>query len=71
MCEKDLNEEQKKRIINFLNIIIWQNKECKKINIIKDEELFKKESRRSKALFIESDFIKKNKVNLPKKDMIK
>jgi phenylacetate-coenzyme A ligase PaaK-like adenylate-forming protein len=59
-CCETLNEKTQKRINQFLNTIIWQNKNCKKINFIKDEEIFSKKNQRSKSLFIESDFIKKN-----------
>lgn len=62
-CDNVLCDLQKKRIIDFLNIIIWQNKDCKKINFIKDSNIFSKKTSRSKCLCIESDFIKLNLIN--------
>lgn len=57
-CLGTLSEEHKKSTDDFLKTIIWQNKNCKKINFIRDENLFDKKFKRSKSLFIESDFIK-------------
>jgi hypothetical protein len=60
---KDLTQEQKERIVSFCNFIIWGNKNCKKINIIKTPigDLISKEHRRSKSLSVESDFLRNNR----------
>lgn len=56
----EFNEQKKEKIILFLNKIIWNDKNCKKINIIKTPigELISKKNPRSKSLSIQSDFIK-------------
>jgi hypothetical protein len=61
--DNDLTHDQKERIISFCNFIIWGDKDCKKINIIKTPigDLISKEHRRSKSLSVESDFLRNNR----------
>jgi hypothetical protein len=65
-CDDTLNSLQIEKIMQFLNVILWQNKNCKKINFIKNPEICLKTQKREKYLSIESDYIKNivNKKNL-------
>lgn len=58
--EKELDLDLVLAIKNMLNRIIWNNRNCRKINFIREdfEKFQAKENRRSKSLFIESDFLK-------------
>lgn len=58
--KSELNELQKDKIVMLLNKVIWQNKNCKPIvfSRIGIGELMGKETRRSKSLFIESDYVR-------------
>lgn len=64
-CEDCLNNLQQKKIEQFLKVIIWQNKNCKKINFIKINNINSKDHKRQKSLSIESDYVRniiKNKL---------
>lgn len=59
-AEKEFTDLQERELINFLKRTLWQNKNCKKIFISKKniDEVIVKTGRRSKSLFIESDYVK-------------
>ena len=59
-AEKEFTEPQRDELLNFLRKTLWKNKNCKKIIISKKniDEIIIKNRRRSKSLFIESDFVK-------------
>jgi len=56
-CKGDLSSSQIEFIRNYLNIILWRNSNCKKINFIKEFEIFKKNNRRDKVLMVRSDYL--------------